>query len=169
MARGKSGRPSKYHTHVEHRLNEVKSWRQDGYTEEQIARLLGIGYETLMNYKRTGKYPEFCEALKESKEALISSLKQTLFQEAMGSRNSPDIVEETQEYDYRLGKMITIKKVVKYSNKPNITSLIFALKNLDPDNWKDRHESTFSEMDMAMENFTKVSEELARVLSDDKD
>ena len=38
-----------------------------------------------------------------------SCLKQTLFQEAMGSRNSPDIVEETQEHDYRLGKITELK------------------------------------------------------------
>ena len=170
MKRKGAGRPSKYDTHVKDRLNEVRAWRQDGHTEEQIAHLLGIHYGTLMEYKK--QYAEFNEALKESKEALISNLKQTLFQEAMGTRSSQDIIEETQEYDYRLNKMVTVKKVVRYSNKPNITSLIFALKNLDPNNWKDRRDINVDSenvLEKAAENFELFMNQLKESLDDENE
>ncbi len=71
----------KYKTHVEPYLDLVKSMRIDGFKEEDIAKKLDIGKSTWYKYKT--EHLELVEALKISKEILISSLEQTLFQQAL--------------------------------------------------------------------------------------
>jgi hypothetical protein len=55
--------------------------RIDGHTEEQIHKHLGVGHNAWNNYKN--EHEELREALKISKEGLISQLEQTLFQKAL--------------------------------------------------------------------------------------
>jgi DNA-binding CsgD family transcriptional regulator len=43
----KVGRPCKYESHVQPRLNEVLEWIQAGYTDYSIAETLGVGYSTM--------------------------------------------------------------------------------------------------------------------------
>jgi hypothetical protein len=159
------GRKSQYHEKVEQHLDLVKKLRIDGLTEELIAKRLGVSYRSFMEYKN--KYPQLSQTLKESSEDLLAELENTLFKEALGNRNKPDTIEEIEEYDYRTGKMNVVKRTKKYSNKPNITSLIFALKNLNSDKWKDRHESTFTELQSALDNFKLVSDELEKNLNEE--
>lgn len=71
----------KYETHIEPYIGLIKSMRIDGHTEEQIHKHLGVGHNAWNNYKNT--YEELREALKISKEGLISQLEQTLFQKAL--------------------------------------------------------------------------------------
>lgn len=163
----KRGRKSQYPEKVEQRLDLVKKLRRDGLTEELIANRLGVSYRSFMEYKN--KYPQLSQALKESSEDLLAELENTLFKEALGNRNRPDIIEELEELDYRTGKMRVIKRTTKYSNKSNITSLIFALKNLNSTDWKDRRDinvDTDLVLEEAMKNFEKVSEELRKTISD---
>ena len=51
---------------------------------------------------------------------------------------------------------------------PDTGALVFSLKNLAPDRWKDAHETTFNELQTALDNFKLVSDELEKTL-DDKD
>lgn len=71
----------KYETHVEPYMDLIKSMRIDGFKEEDIADRLGIGHSTWYKYKN--EHVELVEALKISKECLISQLEQTLFQKAL--------------------------------------------------------------------------------------
>src|SRR5690606_41175172 len=68
MTKGKGGRKSKYHTHVEPRLKEIEAWARDGLTDEQIAKNLGVAYSTFRKYK--DEYPAFSAALKKGKEVV---------------------------------------------------------------------------------------------------
>lgn len=54
-------RPSKYQTHVEPRLNEIKAWARDGATEEEIAKRLRVSVSSLYEYKK--EFSEFSESL----------------------------------------------------------------------------------------------------------
>ncbi|MBQ2427295.1 MAG: helix-turn-helix domain-containing protein, partial [Ruminococcus sp.] len=56
------GRPSKYEKLVKPRLFEISEWRRIGWTEEEIAKELGLSRRTLTQYKHL--YPEFLRALK---------------------------------------------------------------------------------------------------------
>jgi hypothetical protein len=45
------GRPCKYESHVEPRLQEIYQWVKEGMTDYSIADQLGICHETLIKYK----------------------------------------------------------------------------------------------------------------------
>ncbi len=157
------GRKSKYESNVKCKFTEIREWRIEGYTESQIANLCGVAYSTFMVY--INKYPELKEVLKQTKAILKSELKQSLFQEAMGTRNKVETYDIVYELDRRTNTMIAVKRTDKYSNKRNITSLIFALKNIDPDNWQDRRDvnvNTNDSVDKALDNFKLVSDELKK-------
>lgn len=76
-----AGRKSKYDTQVKPYLELIKTMRIDGYKEEQIHQQLDVGHSAWNEYKN--KYPELKEALKISKDALVSKLEQTLYQKAL--------------------------------------------------------------------------------------
>ena len=54
-------RPSKYHTHVEPRLNEIRAWARDGATEAEIAKRLKISENRLYVYKK--EFSQFAQSL----------------------------------------------------------------------------------------------------------
>jgi SepF-like predicted cell division protein (DUF552 family) len=130
----KRGRKDKYESHVKPFLDRIPSWRKDGLTEEQVADKLGIAYSTFNYYKN--EYLELMEALKKGKENLLEELKESLYKRAMGYKTEEvkQLIRKT-----RAGKEIT--EVEKYTKEIySDTCLIFALKNLDPENWRDRRE-----------------------------
>ena len=74
-------RPSKYHTHVEPRLKEIRAWARDGATDEEIAKRLGIALSSLYEYKK--KYLEFAEYLKE-KDAYDNEVVDSVHKNTLG-------------------------------------------------------------------------------------
>ena len=56
----KNTKPTKYDTNVKHRLEEIKQWIEDGWTDEQIATELDLHTTTFYEYKK--KYPKFEKA-----------------------------------------------------------------------------------------------------------
>ena len=56
----KNTKPTKYDTNVKHRLDEIKKWIADGWTDEQIATELDLHITTFYEYKK--KYPKFAKA-----------------------------------------------------------------------------------------------------------
>ncbi len=130
----KVGRKTKYDTHVVPYLKRIPSWRKQGMTEEQVAKRLGVAYSTLSLYKN--KHSEFSEALKKGREELIEELEDSLYRKAMGYEYEE---QETwiEEVDGVQKKRI---KRVKKQSLPDTGALAFALKNLSPNKWRDRHD-----------------------------
>lgn len=161
----RTGRPSKYESHVEHRMSEIKNWRRNGYTEEQISKLVGVAYSTFKDYKNN--YPDLRDALKESKELLVSDLEDSLFQIAMGTKTAKT-TRIKKEYNYRTGKMEVVEENIEIREYlPNTTALIFALKNLDFNSWKDRRDSTIEINNFAEDNFKTVTDQIMKNLITD--
>lgn len=77
---------SSYENNVQPYLALVKSMRIDGHKEEDIAKRLGIANSTWYKYKNL--HSELVEALKFSKETLIASLEETLFQQALNGNTT---------------------------------------------------------------------------------
>ena len=73
------GRKSRYETHVQPRLDQIKEWYQLN-TEDQIAKRLGISTASFQKYKR--EHAELREALREGREALVENLKMSLKKKA---------------------------------------------------------------------------------------
>ncbi len=114
----------KYFTHVEPKLELVECWARDGFTDEQIAKNLGIAVSTLSEYKN--KYPEFSESLKRGKEIVNYQVENALLKRALGY--------EYDEITYENGE--EVKRVTKQV-APDITAQIFWLKNRKPQQRRD--------------------------------
>ena len=88
---GKTRRPSKYETHVEPHLEEVKEWRYNGETEATIAKRLRVAEATFSEYKnQKNKYcnthnidtSQLSEALRHSTAELFRDIEDNMFKKA---------------------------------------------------------------------------------------
>ena len=120
-------RPSKYHTHVEPKLELIKGWASDGLIDEQIANNLDIAYSTFREYKKM--FPALSAALKKGKEEADYQVQNALFKTATGFTYYEEVTNA-------LGDTVSIAKYAK----PNTTAQIFWLKNRCPDKWRDKTE-----------------------------
>lgn len=104
----------------------------DGLTDEQIAENIGINRKTLYEWKN--KYDLICNALKRGKVVFDSEAEQALHKAGVGY-----FVEEVETYITETNGIQTkrIKKNKKWI-PPNVTALIFWLKNRKSDKWRDR-------------------------------
>ena len=159
----KTGRKSKYETHVLPNLERIPKLRREGYHEEQIARVLGVGYSTFKDY--ISNQPDLRAALKKGKEELVEDLADTLYRKALGKCTVKEVKKYIQKD--KTGKEVTrIEEIVK-EIPPDTGALIFSLKNLAPDKWKDSHEATFNELSKAMDNFNSFSEQMIKTEEED--
>ena len=109
-------RPSKYHTHVEPKLELIKGWASDGLTDEQIANNLGIATSRIYEYKK--QFQEFQEALKRGREVADYEVQNALFNTAKGFTYYEEVTNA-------IGDVVRVEKYAK----PNTTAQIFWLKN----------------------------------------
>lgn len=123
---------SKYDRLIARRLNAVKKWRNEGDTEETIAKKLGISYKSLDNYKK--QHPEFLEALDKDIDDLVGQIEQSLLQQAIGF----DEVKTIEEFDGENNLIKKTKQTIKKAG--NVTAAIFILKNRMPDVYSDKIE-----------------------------
>lgn len=120
-------------------IDKIRAWRREGLTEKQISQSLNIAYSTLSKYKLS--CTELAEVLKEGKEELVVKLEDSLYKVALGTT----IVEEktiTTTREYKDGTSVTNTETTKFVKQlaPNVVALIFALKNLVPQKWRDNPE-----------------------------
>lgn len=122
-------RKSKYKSYVEPYLENITDWIKDGDYEYEICQKLGVSVAQWEDYKN--KFVELPEAIKKGKQNLLKDLKISLYKRAKGFTHT-----ETKHVVKKGDKGYTEdSKIVKYI-PPSETALIFAMCNLDPDNWK---------------------------------
>lgn len=124
------GRRSRYESHVEPHLKDIKEWYQ-WLTERQIAERLGINPSTFQKYKN--EHEELRQALMNGKEALIEDLKMTMKQKAKGFRYTEKKTEVLTDAD---GNVTSIKETTfeRYA-PPDTGAMHLLLKNLD-ETWR---------------------------------
>ena len=127
-------RREKYNTHIKPHLEDITNWIADGETEYSIHRKLGVNHDTWYRYKN--KKSELSEAIKKGQQNLSLNLESLLYRKCKGYE-----VEETKTYIQKIGDKET-KKVEKLKKHipSSDTALIFALKNTNPEKWKDKQE-----------------------------
>lgn len=125
MAEKRKGRPNKYETHVKPRLEDIKIWATT-MTDKEIASILGVGHSAWCSYKE--QYKELSDTIKEARQRLVASLKQTMIEKAQGYMYSEKktIIEN--------GEVVREEIYEKYS-PPDVAALNLLLKNYDKDNW----------------------------------
>jgi len=121
----KGGRPNKYYTHIEPRLDDIRKLCLT-MTDKQIAQIMGVGWSTFKHYKSIHK--DLQDAIKRGRDDLVTELKSTLIKKAKGY-----MYEETETI-YEHGK--EVKKVVKSKYaQPDTGASHLLLKNYDKENW----------------------------------
>ena len=78
----KTGRPSKYETHVKPRFAEIKEWLKAGATDKEIALNLDINAKVLCKYKN--QFNELNELFKNGRISAVQDIKAALYKRATG-------------------------------------------------------------------------------------
>lgn len=119
------GRPCKYQTHVQPRLDEIKTMCQT-MTEEQIADTLGVSISAWCEYKK--QFPELAETIKKGRLALVPVLRSTLIRKAQGFTytEKKTIIE--------MGVVVR-EEIIEKASLPDVAALNLLLKNYDAENW----------------------------------
>ena len=126
--KNKGGRPSLYNKSLCDAVRALARRQDQSLTDEQIAAHLGVGVSTIYDWKKI--YPEFSEAIKESKSKADSLVESALYKRAFGFEY--DEVKKVSDEGGLIKTEITKKQVA-----PDTTAQIFWLKNRRPDLWRD--------------------------------
>ena len=122
------GRPTLYNPEM---LPKIEEYARKGLTNEQIAKNLNISTTAL--YEWQNKYVEFANALKAGKEVADREVENALYKRATGYSCSEDKI-----FLGPGGQPVIVPTTKHYP--PDPTSMIFWLKNRQPQKWRDRQE-----------------------------
>ena len=78
----KTGRPSKYESHVKPRFAEIKEWLKAGATDKEIAENLGVNPKVFCKYKN--EFNDLNELCKNGRITAVQEIKAALFKRATG-------------------------------------------------------------------------------------
>ena len=116
---------SKYDTHVKPRLNEIRQWVEDGATDTEMIKALGVSRPAF--YKYIKQHEELDQIIKEGRTAKVKELKAVLFKKALGGQR---VSKEEYELDKSTGEMVLVKQII--ANDPaNLTAIMILLKHWD--------------------------------------
>lgn len=124
------GRPTKFSDEM---VEKTRKLSLIGATDLEIADILGIDIATLYRWRNT--HSNFCDALKTGKEQSDERVKRRLYDRALGyTTTEQNIVKIRDESGQEQIKIVTIEK----HYPPDPTSMIFWLKNRQPNEWRDK-------------------------------
>ena len=130
------------------KFNDVKddiiSYIREGDSNILACKKVGISKETF--YTWINDKPDFSDSLKkarkEFRETIVQTLEQSLWKRAAGYE-----IEESKN-EYRTlkdgGEVLVKSSKITKPFPPDTGALIFALTNLDPENWKNRQDNRLS-------------------------
>lgn len=146
-------------------LTLINGWARMGLSDKQIANNMNINVSTLYEWKN--RYPDIDEAVRKGKEIVDFEVENALLKRAMGYE-----VEETKTYmkdDGKGGKTRHVERTSKHLPS-DATSMIFWLKNRQPDRWNDRKQVEHSGgMTNNVSMFQDISTDELKALAKDKD
>lgn len=125
------GRNSKYAECVKPHLRQIEEWKKVGATDDQICTQLGIGKSSFYDYAK--KYPEFAEAIKKGKTALVMDLRGELARIAF--KHTLETKKQYIKQDVETGHKTQYTEITTKEIDGDIAAINLLLKNLDPDNW----------------------------------
>jgi len=138
-------------------LAQIEKWAEAGLAESQIAHNMGVAYSTFRNWRDT--YTAIATVLKKAKEVADYEVENSLFKKATGFyyEEEKTIVEEVG------GRTKTKTEIYKKFVIPDTASMIFWLKNRQPEYWKDKivtspEEQELSQVDKLLESLSELDE-----------
>lgn len=121
-------------------LLELSSLSKSGKTDKEIARTIGVSYDTLRKWRE--KYPQINYVLSQTRDVVISMLENAALKSALGYTTTvlePQVIK--RDIVNADGKMIGKEEYVMYVKRqihvePEIQMIQFLLKNMAPDKYK---------------------------------
>lgn len=126
-AKPSRGRPSKFDDDM---IRQAEILAVKGFTDKEIAELFDVTEQTINNWKKD--YPQFFVSLKKGKEIRDAAVERSLFERACGYSHPEVHITNYQG-------TVTKTEVIKHY-PPDPTSMIFWLKNRQPDKWRDKQD-----------------------------
>lgn len=132
--------------------DKIKKLYLAGWTDRQVADFLGI---TKMAIEKWKKLTEFSLPLKDWKKDADAKVEKSLYKRALGYAYRDRILEPEQTIVYKDGQRtsltynhdkMVVTKITKKQMPPDPTSMIFWLKNRQPDKWRDTKEVTVTDL-----------------------
>lgn len=124
--KSKAGQPSNF----KNLSPRIPLLARRGFTDKEIAEVLGITDRTLDNWKKA--HPEFFRSLNDWKYQADKDVERSLYERACG-------YEHPEVKVFNNGGEIVTHEVVRHY-PPDSTAMIFWLKNRKRDVWRDRTE-----------------------------
>ena len=131
-------RPSKYHTHVEPRLNEIRAWARDGATDEIIAKRLYISIASFYVYKK--EFIELSESLTPAR-VYDDEVVDALHKNTLGGIIKLQKPIKLRKKFFENGKLVREEEVLVTAEEeiyitPDTKAQIYWLNNRRPEQWK---------------------------------
>lgn len=126
----KRGRKGLYETHIEPRLEEIRKWRKDGATVENMCDVLGISKTTFHKY--LDEKPEFANAYKKGKAELIIDLRGELAR--IARKHTVETKKQYIKEDKETGNKTQYTEILTKEVDGDVAAINLLLKNLD-ENW----------------------------------
>lgn len=149
----KRGAKPKYETHVAPYFKDIEKMLNDGATEQQVAKALGISYGSFNNYKR--EHPELWELCRKPRPKLIDDLRSALIKKALGMKVERKKIYSKKNED---GEEVKYTEIMIDELPPDVAAINLALKNYDRENWANDPQA----MDLKREEL-KLRKELAQL------
>lgn len=146
------------------KLNLLRGWARNGFTDEQIAKKIGISTPTLYVWKN--KYTEIDKALKKGKEIIDNEVEEALIKSALGYYYD----EEKMTIEERDGITTKKKTITKKYIPPDVMAIIYFLNNRRPWLYKN-HRKSSAEIDktIAETELTKLKTEILKTGGDSEE
>lgn len=159
---GVSGKRDKYHRYVRDKLTLIVHWKRMGWTDEEVAKRLGIAYSTFKVYK--GKYEELSAALRAGADEANAEVENALFGRAVGMKTTVKKPIKVKTVEYENGKRVREEERIEYGEEevfvpPDVTADMFYLKNRMPDRWGERKQAEDDERKTGVVLIPEVIEE----------
>lgn len=134
LTRKPPGKPGRIGAFRPEMIHQVRWLTRLGATDRQIADFFQVDVSTIDNWKMHRM--DFLAALKEGKQEADDKVQQTLFERAIGYEYDE---ESYTEGISPKGETYSYTRNVKKRVLPDVTAIIFWLKNRRPAEWKDVH------------------------------
>ena len=156
----KIGRPSKFNSINKEQLKQLVL---DGWTDKKVSAFFGINLSTLTRWKQ--KHKAFCTTLKDWKSEADVKVEKSLYQRACGYEYKETTIEYVEIGETKTPATKT-KEVIKQL-PPDPTSMIFWLKNRQPQDWRDKTVIDHNIKEFLHEDLQDKTPEELRKMADD--
>ncbi|MEB7460145.1 helix-turn-helix domain-containing protein [Staphylococcus borealis] len=143
------------------KLNQIKSWKGEGISHEELANRIGINRTTL--YSWIQRCPEIEDAIKQGQQRTVQYIENALMKKINGYTLRDTKRYKTTDKD---GNIVERIEVTEKEVGPDTSAIIYALKVKDPDRWNEKIRMEHSgRLDSTVNHYANLSEDELKKLA----